>query len=714
MKRRDLLQLAGTTCAALGLGAAFDRYGSVLAQSTPRKIALLVGINAYPENGKFSPLNGCVTDTLLQQELLVNRFGFNPKDILIVTDAQATRQGILTAFDEHLIKQAKPGDIVVFHYSGHGSQVADPDKDEPDGLNSTFVPVDGTLPPAFPETGGAVKDIMGHTLYLLMSALKTENVTVVLDSCHSGGGKRGNLVVRSRGGGMQLDTPEDLNYQQQWLTRLNMTPAQFKAGRRSGIAKGAVLTGTNRNQLASDAPFDGFTAGAFTYLLTQYLWQQTGDESLSSTLANISRSTLKMTGDQEPEFEVKPGSGREKAPVYLVKPDSAPAEAVITKVDGQSVEVWLGGVDAQSLEAFAAGSTFSDSGDGKQINIQLDSRDGLIGKGRIVPGTSGKVLVGGLLQEQVRGLPTDIKLRVALDASLGKDTEQAKTMLSGVRRLEVVPLGKGPVDCILGRLDGQATATAKHSAAGVVSPTIALFTQGLTLIPDSYGAGNETIEGAVTRLQAKFKALLAARIVRMTLNTGSSKLNVAASMAPIGANSKLLAQVIPTRSAGKKSTVPGGDRRVKVGTEVRFAITNNETRDLYISVLVIDASGEIAVIFPNQWTAAADAARLAPGKTLSLPDPDKGTFNLVVQEPKGLTEVLVIASAVPIRTALKALQAVAKRGGVQNGPLAPDNPTEVIDSLLSDVTTRGGLGAKQARKVDTSQLATMSITFEVI
>ncbi|WP_226583352.1 hypothetical protein [Microseira wollei] len=52
----------------------------------------------------------------MQRLLLIHRFGFNPKYLLILTDEQATRQGILAAFEEHLIKQAKPGDVVVYHY----------------------------------------------------------------------------------------------------------------------------------------------------------------------------------------------------------------------------------------------------------------------------------------------------------------------------------------------------------------------------------------------------------------------------------------------------------------------------------------------------------------------------------------------------------------------------------------------------------------------
>ncbi|MFB2876078.1 caspase family protein [Floridanema aerugineum] len=123
IKRRQFLQFTGSLLATLGINQLEIqqkgiRYARVLAENTPRKLALLVGINQYPNSQRFNSLKGCVTDVDLQRELLIHRFGFNPKDILILTDAQATREGILTAFENHLIAQAKPGDVVVFHYSG--------------------------------------------------------------------------------------------------------------------------------------------------------------------------------------------------------------------------------------------------------------------------------------------------------------------------------------------------------------------------------------------------------------------------------------------------------------------------------------------------------------------------------------------------------------------------------------------------------------------
>ncbi|NEP76483.1 caspase family protein, partial [Okeania sp. SIO2G5] len=87
LRRRHFLQLAGASLGAIGLNHLDfmhrgDRIHRALAQPTSRKLALLVGLNNYP----VQPLRGCVNDVRLQYELLVHRYGFNPQDILIITD----------------------------------------------------------------------------------------------------------------------------------------------------------------------------------------------------------------------------------------------------------------------------------------------------------------------------------------------------------------------------------------------------------------------------------------------------------------------------------------------------------------------------------------------------------------------------------------------------------------------------------------------------
>ena len=145
LKRREFLQQAGRVLGAIGISETLwlrlgSRYLQALAQPTARKLALLVGVDKYPD----SPLHGCVTDVDLQRELLIYRFGFVPSDILTLTDAQATRDNIETAFVTHLSEQAKPGDVVVFHFSGCGSRVSL--GESPGIMQNSLVPADDVLP----------------------------------------------------------------------------------------------------------------------------------------------------------------------------------------------------------------------------------------------------------------------------------------------------------------------------------------------------------------------------------------------------------------------------------------------------------------------------------------------------------------------------------------------------------------------------------------
>jgi hypothetical protein len=740
IKRRQFLQFAGSMLATLGwsqleFNTASDRYGRVLAQGTPRKLALLVGINKYQD----SPLEGCVTDAYLQQQLLVHRFGFNPKDILILTDEQATRQGILTAFEEHLIKQAKEGDVVVFHFSGHGEQVRDPDCDvAPKCLNSTFVPIDSNLPSDSPSQGGVVQDIMGHTLFLLMDALKTENVTVVLDSCHSGGGTRGNFKVRSRNGGSNLQVVDaEQAYQQQWLTKLNLSPDKFKQRRREGVAKGVVIASTQPNQLAADAPFNDFFAGAFTYLLTQYLWQQPNSEAFSPTLANVGRSTTRSSfTKQVPLMEAKPGSNYEQRPIYFINEVTPPAEAVITKVEGSQAELWLGGIHPESLAAFDAGAILSvvDAQGRQKGRVQLEQRKGLVGKAKLLDA----VQPGALLQERTRSIPRDLTLKIGLDPSLGNEVSLAKQALAAIPRIEAIPLQQQEVQYIFGRMTPayrqqlQPTQAANPPEIG----SLGLFSPSLELVPNSFGSKDEAIAAAVTRLRPKLQSLLAARIVKTTLNSNSSRLNVVASMQPEGRDS-VIAKSFTVRGGSIGNGIPvnrptpvgsSSSQKLPLGTPVQIFVTNNENTGLYLSVLVIDPTGEISVIFPNQWTAGDKVTLVGANQTLKIPDPNTDSFRLVTQEPKGVAEVLILASRTPLSTGLKALQAVAaERNNQLRGPVTlttsnqSNEPVEVVNKFLDDVNqgTRGSgsnpsPSSGNERSIDTSQLAALSITFEVI
>ncbi len=285
--------------------------------------------------------------------------------------------------------------MVVYHYSGHGSLVRDPDpiivssSRDKSGLNGTFVPIDSELPSS---QGGVVQDIMGHTLFLLMSALKSENVTAVLDSCYSGGATR-KFKVRARdnkGKNIQI-SPDEKSYQEQWLSKLKLSRQQFVEAYRRGVAKGVVLAATDPNQTAADAQINGFYAGIFTYKLTQYLWQQTStpERAITYVVPNIPEDFK-----QTPRYEAKVGSGNEKKPIYFINNPSPAADAVITEVKGNEAKLWFAGANLGELDN---GTVFTiiDAKGGSSGKVTLRSREGLVG----VATVEGVAKEGMLLQK---------------------------------------------------------------------------------------------------------------------------------------------------------------------------------------------------------------------------------------------------------------------------------------------------------------------------
>ena len=199
LDRRTFLQQAALALISVGASEAginllsknprFSRwlqpYIETLAQTTNRKLALLVGINEYSQKTR---LHGCVNDVELQKELLVHRFGFKAQDVHILTDRQATRENIETAFVEYLKEPAEIDDIVLFHFSGYGSQVKLPRSVTEETLaqslvkNNTseeitdyrlvnsLVPVDSSIPN---KGKPAANDLLQSTLLGLGRSLKT-------------------------------------------------------------------------------------------------------------------------------------------------------------------------------------------------------------------------------------------------------------------------------------------------------------------------------------------------------------------------------------------------------------------------------------------------------------------------------------------------------------------------------------------------------------
>ena len=138
------------------------------------KKALLVGINAY--QSPINPLRGCINDVQQVKDVLQQYYGFEEGDVKLLLDEDATRDGILAGLD-WLVDGTQPGDVLVFHFSGHGSQVDDDSGDEWECRDEILVPYDHDWDNPLRDDDLKERFDQVH----LDAAL-----TFIGDSCHSG------------------------------------------------------------------------------------------------------------------------------------------------------------------------------------------------------------------------------------------------------------------------------------------------------------------------------------------------------------------------------------------------------------------------------------------------------------------------------------------------------------------------------------------------
>lgn len=240
-----------------------------VAASPPRHRVLLIGIDAY---GDGANLFGCVRDIDAVQSFLVERGGVPPASILrmvaehprspgqaplpAATDpaTRPTRQNILGALRELASDSVQPGDRVLIYYSGHGTSI----RDEAAGACfEALVPVDHADD----------KWVLDYELNPLLHAIarRSQDLTVVLDCCHSGGVTRSSDEQgRARFLPVSRVTLPPLPAARAPAGILPSTPA--------GLSAFTVVAACHASETAREIVVDeGNSHGALTYVLLQLL-----------------------------------------------------------------------------------------------------------------------------------------------------------------------------------------------------------------------------------------------------------------------------------------------------------------------------------------------------------------------------------------------------------------------------------------------------------
>lgn len=295
--------------------------------------ALLIGADFYfpnitEDDTTFGSLEGCVRDVeRIEKELLVGRLKVPPENILKLCASNLghgaerppedermwpTYENIVDKFNK-LIDTAEDGSQIYVHYSGHGGRAGTAFPEiKPRGVDETLVPIN------IEDVAASryVRDVeMAHLLRRMCE--KNRVVTVVLDSCHSGG--------MTRGGGQDVAVrgTEKVDYRKR-PTESNVAPRaelvqtfnaltangtrgmEASAGWLPGPQGYVLLAACRQNERAVEFRFDGKNrVGALTHWLLHALqdmhpdltWKQVHDRMHAKITSQFAAQTPQVYGE---------------------------------------------------------------------------------------------------------------------------------------------------------------------------------------------------------------------------------------------------------------------------------------------------------------------------------------------------------------------------------------------------------------------------------
>lgn len=273
--------------------------------------ALIVGINEYadPSNN----LSGCVNDAVdVYDTLLICGFPRTRRKLLL--NEKATTENIKKELNK-LVAGAEPGDVLVFYYSGHGSQVPDMDSEETDQLDEIICPHDID----FYEGKYIDDDYLKEVFSKLPAGVRCD---VIFDSCFSGTATRllsrvglGERVESLSGKRQRyLAPPRDMlgriNSSIPSRTRINSVGTSMigigipKVELKGKEQMNALWSACQEYQVAWELDIGGQVRGAFTYSLMRIFRRSNGNISRENAFS-ILRTTMSNEGyDQIPNLEV--------------------------------------------------------------------------------------------------------------------------------------------------------------------------------------------------------------------------------------------------------------------------------------------------------------------------------------------------------------------------------------------------------------------------
>lgn len=654
--------------------------------------ALIIALSSYNEETGWSSISSANDVEIIKQALIIK--GFSEKNIHVYIDG-LTKEGILNAIQSDLINKVKKGDVVYFHFSGHGQQVADNDGDELDGLDEALVPVDA---PArnkmLNPTTGALEDYNGdkhlrdEELGLILDELRIKlgtsgNVMVVIDACHSGTATRGLSKAR---GSKEPNVPDG------WVKPNSKSRGEIKE-----IGFGLITTeankagmvcfsGSGQDELNYEYEENNIGYGSLSYVMSKALIESNNSTSYRALFENIKNKMAVIAPKQTPQVEgvidqeILGGKLLGTADYLSVKNWKDDTHVIINAGNLQSL-------NNGSIVAFYPADTRDISNKkaiaiGKVVNARMADSEVELTEGKL---DKNRALSSWCFVQEKNF--DERKLKVRLEVSQPKDADVVKQLIKEYPILEIT--NENHSDLLL-EIGG------KSNSRGATISVVSKFNDVIFEKPASYH-GQTINEKEISEALLKMVSYSQAHFIRgLTLDNPEMKAEVIIVPLKIrdGANRSNLSNEDFTELAPETLRDEDGVLRVTEGTYVRLKIKNNSSKTMYYSLIDIYPDNDFGILYPDN--------RRTPGEFKVKGFKESDVMNVFqIGPPYGIDVLKLILSEQPLELS----NVISSRGQSQGS----GNPLESLFQK-SFVKERGPMPAP----VSAENIGIYTFTYEIV
>lgn len=576
------------------------------AVSAPEKRALIIAIGRYDKKSKWRPLSSR-KDMQIVREALIQYLQFPVDNIDTLVDADATRKGIYDALTK-LASEVKEGDMVVIHYSGHGTQMSDDNGDEMDGLDEALVPYDAPEKTALSfgkysgyKSGKVVyngdlhmrDDEFGSLVNLIRQKAGSKgHVVVIMDSCHSGTATRGNGTGNVRGASDPLILPNASK------------PASAKEDKDAGfglasenaeadpakLAKFVLMTGASANE--SNYEYDEESVGSLSYAFVKSISRLKTGETYASIFNSI-RVTMAsvLQRDQTPTLEGDVNLGLFTGEYHVPDPYYDLLGRVVTG-DTEERKIMNDSVNTIRINAGTMGGVFANS---KVLLMDAQALkpdpSGSLGSGTVVH--AGDFFCDVRLDKTI--FLSNKNTAHAFITTYAISSSQVTVSLSNVKDKGLKDdLGKALAS--MGLISIQDN-NAKIEIRDLSEPKGGVIKRKIAIVNPVYGSTlqefpSEPRADAVIKCKSVLMNFAQSQLLK-ELNLTDDKIRITIDLIPIDS--------VSGKELNKEKFMKGNYLEIEPGKKnLAMVITNQGTEPAYFNILDIQPDGKIRVLVPNR------------------------------------------------------------------------------------------------------------------